>query len=59
MAPDFNVEVTSKTVYGAFTYPSASQLRTDLVEGKLNLSEMIFDEDCPVSIKIKELKSEK
>ena len=51
--PDFDVEVTSKTVYGPFTYPSASALRTDLVEGKLNL------EDCPVSIKIKELQPEK
>ena len=57
--PDFTVEVTSKTTYGPFTFPSASDLRQDLVEGKLNLSEMIFDEDCPVSIKIKELKPEK
>ena len=57
--PDFNVEVTSKTTYGAFTYPDASSLRADLVEGRLNLSEMVFDEDCPVSIKIKELKPEK
>ena len=57
--PDFDVEVTSKTIYGPFTYPSASALRADLVEGKLNLSEMVFDEDCPVSIKIKELKPEK
>ena len=57
--PDFTVEVTSKTTYGPFTYPSPSDLQTDLVEGKLKLSEMIFDEDCPVSIKIKELKPEK
>ena len=57
--PDFTVEVTSKTIYGPFTYPSPSDLRADLVEGKLNLSTLIFDEDCPVSIKIKELKPEK
>ena len=57
--PDFNVKVTSKTTYGPFTFPDASSLRADLVEGKLNLSEMIFDEDYPVSIKIKELKPEK
>ena len=57
--PDFDVEVTSKTIYGPFAYASASALRAALVEGKLNLSEMVFDEDCPVSIKIKELKPEK
>jgi len=57
--PDYTVELTSKTVYGPFSYVSASRLRAELVEGKLNLSEMVFDEDCPVSIKIKELKPEK
>ena len=57
--PDYTVELTSKTVYGPFSYGSPARLRSDLVEGKLNLSEMVFDEDCPVSIKIKELKPEK
>ena len=54
--PDFTVEVTSKTVYGPFTFPSAASLREALVEGKLNLSELIIDVDCPTSIKIKEVK---
>jgi len=57
--PDFTVEVTSKTIYGPFTYSSPSDLRAELVEGRLNLSNVVFDEDCPVSIKIKELKPEK
>ena len=57
--PDFTVEVVSKTTYGPFVFTSPADLREALVEGKLNLSEMIFDEDYPVSIKIKELKPEK
>ena len=57
--PDFTVEVTSKTTYGPFTFPSPSDLRAQMVEGKLDLTALVIDEDCPVSIKIKELKPEK
>lgn len=57
--PDYTVEVTSKSSYGPFSYQNPANLRRDLVEGKLNLSKMVFNQDCPVSIKIKELKPEK
>ena len=57
--PDFIVEVTSKTIYGPFTYPSASQLRSELVQGNLKLDKLIIDADCPTNIKIKEVKPEK
>ena len=59
MAPEFCVEITSKTIYGPVTYPNASDLKEALVAGTLKLDSLMIDEDSPFSLKVKEVKEPK
>jgi len=56
--PEFVVELTEKSTFGPFTYPSAADLKGDLLAGRLKLADEIF-ESMPFSIKVKEVKEPK
>ena len=54
--PDYTIEVHSKTVYGPFTYADGSTLKAAFTEGKLNLSEVVLEDDQITRIAVKEIK---
>lgn len=55
--PEFIIEVTSKRIFGPFTYPTSDDVMNAIVNGELNMGEVEDpDQVSPVVFKIKEAK---
>ena len=58
--PEFIIEVTSKRIFGPYTFPSAAVARNAIVAGELRgMDELEVVDNSPVTFKIKEVKPEK
>jgi len=57
--PEFIIEVTSKRIFGPYTFPSAAVARNAIVAGELRMDELEVVDNSPVTFKVKEVKPEK
>ena len=55
--PEFIIEVTSKRIFGPFTFPTSQAVMDAILDGELNMTEVEETEaNNPVIFKVKEFK---